>query len=222
MVEKPSKVTPALIGGVVLGLLSSIPFVNFGNCCCCLWVLAGGALAAYMLIQRSPYFPVQSGDGAVVGLLAGVFGALVYLVIGVPIGIIFGQAYMGSMMEGLSRSASDPQMAEQFRNLARQMQVQTGSGDVVVARALLGWVIYAVLFAGFGTLGGLIGVSLFEKRKGEPPMGGGYGGYPPAGPPYGQQGPPYGQQGPPYGGQQGPPYGGQQGGPPYGGNPQGY
>jgi hypothetical protein len=39
------KLKPAIIGGVVLGLLSVIPFVNFANACCCLWAIVGGLLA---------------------------------------------------------------------------------------------------------------------------------------------------------------------------------
>ena len=35
---------PALIGGIVIGLLSSIPIVSIGNACCCLWVVLGGLL----------------------------------------------------------------------------------------------------------------------------------------------------------------------------------
>ncbi len=41
----PSKMQPALIGGVILGVLSAVPFVNALNCLCCLWVIAGGVVA---------------------------------------------------------------------------------------------------------------------------------------------------------------------------------
>ena len=41
------RVQPALWGGVFIGVLSALPIVNFGNCCCCLWVICGGALAAH-------------------------------------------------------------------------------------------------------------------------------------------------------------------------------
>ena len=36
---------PALIGGVVMGVLSALPIVSGGNLCCCLWVVSGGAEA---------------------------------------------------------------------------------------------------------------------------------------------------------------------------------
>jgi hypothetical protein len=218
MVEKPSKLVPALIGGAVLGLLSSIPLVNIGNYCGCLWVLLGGALASYMLIGRSPMFPVRSGDGAAVGALAGLVGSLIFLVLGIPLFLLLGGANMAGTLESVSRSVNDPEAARTIREFARMFQ--SGGGGIVMA--LLVWLFNSIFYVVFGMLGGLIGVSLFEKRKGQPPPGPG-GGYPPPGPPYGQPpGPPYGQpQGPPYGQPPpGAPYGQPPGGP-YGGTPPG-
>ena len=40
------RLQPAFWGGLFIGVLSALPLVNAGNCCCCLWVLCGGALAA--------------------------------------------------------------------------------------------------------------------------------------------------------------------------------
>jgi hypothetical protein len=212
MVEKPSKVVPALVGGVILGLLSAIPVVNFGNACCCLWVLVGGAIAAKMLINRSPVYPVQSGDGAVVGALAGVIGSLVNLVIGVPLGLLVGQTAMLSVLEWLKNAAGqDPNARAQIDQMMRMYQNRPFAEAIV--QALLYWLIGAVVTIGFAALGGLIGVLLFEKRKGGPPQG--YPpppGYPPTPPPPGY--PPQPPPGAPYGGG-GSPYGG--GGAPYGG-----
>ena len=126
MLEKPSKVTPALIGGIILGLLSAIPLINFGNACCCLWVLVGGAIAAKMLINRSPVYPVQSGDGAVVGLLAGAIGSAVILVIGVPLQLLFGPVVMSSVFEWMRNMVSqDPNATAQ--SLPQRLLVQPPS-----------------------------------------------------------------------------------------------
>src|SRR6185295_11524502 len=113
------KLKPAIIGGIVVGLLSSIPFVNILNICCCFWAILGGVLATYMFIKASPT-PVKAGDGAVLGLLAGVVGALIYIVVGIPLGIVMGKTMM-SLMSGFIESAN-PQQAELMR---AQMQAQT-------------------------------------------------------------------------------------------------
>src|SRR5438132_13671198 len=83
----PSKKQPALIGGLVLGVLSALPLVSAGNLCCCLWLVLGGAVAAYVL-QQNQSAPITPGDGAVVGLLAGVIGAFVYLIVSIPVAML--------------------------------------------------------------------------------------------------------------------------------------
>ena len=35
------KLQPALYGGLFIGVLSALPLINIGNCCC-LWVIGGG------------------------------------------------------------------------------------------------------------------------------------------------------------------------------------
>src|SRR5690349_24929968 len=82
----PAKTQPALLGGIAIGVLSALPVINIANCCCA-WILFGGALAAYLMQQNHPE-PIQIGDGAGVGLLAGVIGAAVWLVVSIPINLI--------------------------------------------------------------------------------------------------------------------------------------
>jgi len=85
----PGYLQPALLGGLVMGVLSALPIVGAANACCCLWVVSGGLLAAYLLQQNRPQ-PITAGDGAVVGLLAGIFGAIIQFALSIPIGILIG------------------------------------------------------------------------------------------------------------------------------------
>ena len=153
-----NKLKPAIIGGIVVGLLSAIPFVNIVNVCCCFWAILGGALATYMYIKASPN-PVKAGDGAVLGLLAGVVGALIYIVIGIPLGIVMGKTMIG-LISGFMESV-DPRQAEMMR---AQMAAQT-----IVTQILRG-LFSAFLLLIFSTIGGLLGVPIFEKRKGGPDL----------------------------------------------------
>src|SRR5436190_23965148 len=86
---RASLTQPALIGGVVMGVLSALPIVSVGNACCCLWVVSGGVVAAYVLQQNQPA-PITPADGALVGLLAGVFGAVVVTALSIPINLLVG------------------------------------------------------------------------------------------------------------------------------------
>jgi hypothetical protein len=139
-----SKLKPALLGGLVVGLLSAIPFVNY---CCCIWGIGGGALAAYLYINSSPV-PVKPGEGAALGGLAGIFGGLIYLVIGVPL------AYLMAGAQGLEEQ------------LARSGVTVPFSGALLI---ILGGIIGALILVVLAILGGVIAVPLFEKRKGEAP-----------------------------------------------------
>src|SRR5215207_9867967 len=107
-----NKLKPALIGGVVLGILSVVPFVSAANICCCLWAILGGMLATYLYVKNSPT-PASPGDGAILGALAGVVGAIIYLIVGIPVAYAMGPT-MRNMMISLVESM-DPQQAEQMR-----------------------------------------------------------------------------------------------------------
>jgi hypothetical protein len=88
--DRPSFAQPALIGGLVMGVLSALPLVGpVGNICCCLWVVSGGLVAAYVL-QQNMAAPITAGDGAVVGLLAGLMGALVHTLVSIPLDFLIG------------------------------------------------------------------------------------------------------------------------------------
>jgi hypothetical protein len=158
MTEKP-KLVPPLIGGLFLGLISAIPVMNFGNICS-LWILAGGVVSVYMVTYLYPAFPISSGGGAVSGFLAGVFGSLVYLIVGVPI-IYLRVGEMGPVLHQMGRWVNDPAL--------RDWDLRRGYGSIRPLEAvLMVWLIRSVLFVGFGTLGGLLGAALFGKRKANP------------------------------------------------------
>lgn len=176
------KLKPAIIGGVILGILSAIPMVNY---CCCIWALVGGLIAANLYIKASPN-PVTPADGAIIGAIAGAIGVVLIFVVGIPLQLVLGTAVM-SMMQGIMQNA-DPSQAEQMR------EAIAASGGITVFNAIKGALLTSVTTVIFSAVGGLLGVALFEKRKGgpgvptppPPPAGGGYG--QPGGGGYGQPG----------------------------------
>lgn len=138
-----NKLKPALLGGLIVGLLSAIPIVNY---CCCLWAIGGGGLATFLYMKSSPT-RIGPGDGAMLGGLAGVIGAVLYLIIGVPLAYAMGSA----------------QMEEAFARANVQLPF-TGLLLFVVAGLIVG-----LLLIVLAVIGGLIAVPIFEKRKGDVP-----------------------------------------------------
>ena len=162
MIEKPSKLQPVLLGGLVLGLGSVIPGLSYGNFCCCGWAIVGGALAAYLLIKRSTILPITSGDGAAAGALAGIVGSFINLVIGVPLTLLQWKNVV-SQMQQRADNVSDAASREMVRQMTDAMQ----SHPALIALGF--WLLFAIVGVGMAALGAVIGVAMFEKRKGQPP-----------------------------------------------------
>jgi hypothetical protein len=157
------KLQPVLIGGVVLGVLSGIPFVNLGNMCCCAWAVLGGFIAAYLYIKRSPT-PVRIGEGALLGVMAGLIGTLIAWVIGIPLNLIIGDQLtplIVSMFESI-----DPRQGEILRQQIEQAQNKPFIEKL--PEMILGMAVGLAFYAAFSTAGGMIGTAIFEKRASVP------------------------------------------------------
>ncbi len=153
------KLVPALIGGVIVGVLSAIPIVQY---CCCIWAIGGGVLAVMMYVKKSPT-KVSVGEGAMLGAMAGVIGGVIYFFLATVIGLIIGAAVYEAQM----------------RRFGGEVPL---SGMALI---LVGAFVGALILAALATGGGALGVPIFEKRKdggappppppfGQQPGGGGY------------------------------------------------
>lgn len=136
----------ALIGGVVAGVLSAIPFVSS---CCCLWAIGGGILAAF-LYSKNARTAMQPADGAMLGAMTGGVAAVIYFIIALPLMLIVGMAQMDAQMAQLRQAGIDLPFAG-------------------MALAIVGMLIAAVGLVIFATIGGLIGVPIFGKGAAAPP-----------------------------------------------------
>jgi hypothetical protein len=161
---KASYGQPALIGGLVLGVLSALPLVSAGNICCCLWVVTGGLVAAYLL-QQNQATPITPADGAVVGLLAGLIGAVVQVVVSIPISILIGPMERAMLQRFLDMSgAMPPEMRDVFERYGREGQ----NGGLFLLGRIFAFVVWIFIGGIFSTLGGLIGAAIFKKSA--PPL----------------------------------------------------
>jgi len=136
-----------------MGVLSALPLISVANLCCCLWVVSGGGAAAYVLQQGQPD-PITPADGAFVGFLSGLAGAVVYLMVSLPVDIVIGPMER----EMMRRLVDNMGGAQGFRTYAEQ-------ADLVAApvRAALGFMMMLFVGAIFSTVGGLLGALMFKK-----------------------------------------------------------
>ena len=155
--RKPEYFKPALMAGAVAGILSGLPLIGNANCLCCLWIVGGAAVAVRLLAKETPS-ALTSGDGAIVGTLTGIVAAVVNSLVSIP---------LRSFNLGL---------AQKFMDWASEMGgempagldglFQSAAGPISPGWFLLGLFLTSALYAVFGALGGIVGISLFVKKPG--------------------------------------------------------
>ena len=136
-----------------MGVLGGLPIVSAGNLCCCMWVIMGGVIAAYVL-QQNEAAPITTGDGATVGLFAGIVGAFVYLVISVPI------SFLVAPMERMVFQ----RMVERFGDMPPEFREFATRGVAQGVRLMVSFVMYLFIGSAFSTVGGIIGQAIFQKK----------------------------------------------------------
>ncbi len=150
--QKSAMFSAALIGGAGAGVLSGVPFVS---CLCCLWIIGGAMLAAYLLAKDSPVV-LTAGDGAIVGVFTGIVAVVVQAIISFLFRP-FNREFFRRMIDRFTEYAEEmPPGIEDF--------LEGGSTQVSVPAFLIGILGSAIVFAALGALGGIIGISLFGKK----------------------------------------------------------
>jgi hypothetical protein len=155
-----------LVGAVVTGILST-SYLSLINFACCLGVILGGAVAVQQFTSRTGT-SVETGDGAVLGALAGVGGAVLANIFDRalrPLGLD-SQSISQDMMQNFAQmegqQGMSPEMMQQFQG--------GGSMTMIIVGLLVGIVVNAI----FGAIGGAIGAAIFgEEDQGQDVQPGG-------------------------------------------------
>lgn len=151
----PDKLVPAALGGLFIGVLSALPVVSLANCCC-LWIVGGGYLAAYLMQQDHPV-AITTVDGAIVGFLSGIFGALVFTLAVIPVDIMMGPLQAQLLRRILSTSSELPP------GLREMLEGMATARSSVVGASLFRFVPMLLVSVVFAPIGGILG-ALFSRR----------------------------------------------------------
>jgi hypothetical protein len=149
-------VQPAAMGGMFLGVLSSVPIVSIGFC---MWILLGGAIAAQQ-VSRQRRSGVTYGDGAFAGVLSGLFGSLVGTTIQMCFRVIAAPFF-----------ASQQQQLEQILNQMgvegpmRDWVVRAASGEISLTTVIFTLFSNLLAFSLFAMIGGILAIAILKKRK---------------------------------------------------------
>jgi hypothetical protein len=168
MPEKPSKLLPALYGGVVMAAISAMPFVSIINCFCCAGVLLGGFLAVFFYQKDlTAQTPLTNSDALQLGALAGVFGAIIGTVLSAMVMALFGNVTSQIVLD-IIRGFEDKMPPGTMEQIEQSMSQSSELGIMGIMMAFFTSIIVDPLF---GLLGGLIGYSVYKPKPGVfPPM----------------------------------------------------
>ena len=163
--EKKPYFSSALLPGIILGELAIIPHVSACNICCFVWVVLGGVLAALLFARENG--SIKTGQGAIVGFIAGLVGAVVCL-----LGSIFSEFIFKSSptreLQGLFGTGDlDPMVESVISGIF-------GNPWLMIFMTFISWILINSVMA---TLGGLIAGAIIERhisKKAAPmnPIGG--------------------------------------------------
>jgi len=152
--KKISSFMPSLLAGLLLGLLSSIPYISACNIICCLWVVGGGIFSIYLFTKDGGR--PTNGDGAMIGFFAGLWGTLVATLV-----TSFSVILMGNKMKEMifnqmatSNMPMDPTTEAIFNGIF-------SNPLYVIAISFLSYLVMNSIFA---TVGGILGVQIFKKK----------------------------------------------------------
>jgi len=150
-----SRFQPALLGGVFIGVLSSLPVVGSANACCCLWVVAGGLLTVYLQQQNRPT-DVETSEAAIGGLVAGAVGAILHVIL---LSFLLQSTSSGVAFEEMFRAQLDRngQVPPEVRD--RVLGLLTSRTMPLVIASFM-----VPTYAVFGLLGSLLGKALLKKK----------------------------------------------------------
>jgi len=170
--RSPDLLKPTLIAGLLFGFLGGVPFLNVINCACCALIIAAGFLASYLYSNecRKAGAEFRPGTGAIVGLVAGGFYALMTTLVGTVASLAMGDFVAARLVDFFKHLPNMPaETVEQLDRMAEQ------AGTFSVSSLILSFFGNVLLGAIFSTVGGLIGGAVFKVEPPAPP--------PPAPPP---------------------------------------
>jgi hypothetical protein len=138
----------SLIAGVVMGLLGGLPLISVLNCVLCMWVWLSAILAVVLYRSFEGSHPrVTTGQGALLGLVSGIIGAVVVWLIS----LLSRNAAMGYISQILTSSG-----------------VNLPSGVLQAGIGFFSLFFDLILYAIFGAIGGLIGAAIFKGPEPAP------------------------------------------------------
>lgn len=153
-----------VIGGLISGLISVLPFIAFINCFCCIGIISGGYIGVW-LYHRGGYPIMTLADGALMGLIIGIFAALVNMIVELFFVQLFGTspntALMLDFFKDFAEQVNDPNFSTQLQDL-ENMQIDN---SITFSNIISNLIFSAIIYGLFAMIGGLIRTSQDQNKN---------------------------------------------------------
>ena len=163
--EQPSKFTPVLISSGLMILISILPVLNLLNLLCCAGIIFGGAAGTYYYARRldNSGQVIQNKDGIMIGLLAGIISAILYVMISTFIIMLSGQ----NPVDVAYKLTEDygfyiPPESEKILQQVHEEYNRQGFSFLMIGVEMFSRIVSHCIF---GPLGGLLAASVYNKRR---------------------------------------------------------
>jgi hypothetical protein len=123
-------------------------------------MIGGGMLAAHLYIKSSPAV-VTLGGGALLGALTGAISGVAASLFQIPVQILMRRFFLEYLDEARRIFAEVPNMPSSVVDMLNASMSQ----DAVLLNALVSLPLHVILYGLITTLGAVLGVAVFEKRK---------------------------------------------------------
>lgn len=155
----PNKTQSILLGGLVVGILST-SYLSFINLLCCAGVIIGGLVAVWHYTSEND-LTIPAGQGAAIGALAGVVGALIGAALNWVVGVVGlpDSQEVSQTIQSLITGSGAQDMSPEQEEQMRAMQERFSSPMFMIIGIGVSMAVSAV----FGAIGGAIGAAVFKK-----------------------------------------------------------
>ena len=163
--NQPSKFTPVIISSFVMVFISIFPGLNLLNLLCCAGIIIGGAAGTWYYakqLEKAGQF-IQNKDGIMIGLLAGIISAIVYVIFSTMIIMLSKQNPVELVYKMTEQYGFGiPPETQKILNSVYDEYQRNGFSIMMIGVELFSRIVSHCIF---GPIGGLLVASMLNKRR---------------------------------------------------------
>lgn len=165
MNSAPNKLKPVLIAAGLMTFISVTPIVSAINLLCCAGIVLGAFAGTYFYNKdlKKANLKIDYKDGVMIGILAGIISAIIYTGF-----VLLIQLYSeGNLFTEMANDFEKMgfQLSPEFYKVMDYFSDESNKHGFSPTLTVISLVLYLILFPLFGSLGGLLAVSIFKKKQ---------------------------------------------------------